>query len=105
MIELRLTYKEAATRVADMIEAILLSDGWEQHSRNLSDSTFMEAREPVRHIFDTYEGREGNACLGVMETMIIEEMRLGGPHFAANPVTIDAIVARIARHPNVRLER
>lgn len=105
MIELRLTYTEAATRVADVIEAILLSDGWEQHSRNLSGSTFMEAREPVRHIFDTYEGREGEEWLGVMETMIIEEMRLGGPHFAANPATIDAVVAKIARHPNVRLER
>jgi len=105
MIELRLTYTEAAKRVADVIDTILLSDEWEQHSRILSGSTFMEARETVRHVFDAYEGREGEEWLGVMETMIIDEMRLCGPPFAANPATIDAIVARIARHPNVRLER
>lgn len=105
MIESRLTYTEAAARVADVIEAILLSDGWEQHSRNLSGSTFMEAREPVRHIFDVYEGHEGKEWLGVMETMIVDEMRLSGPHFAANPATINAVVARIARHPDVRLDR
>jgi hypothetical protein len=52
MIELRLKCAEAATRVADLIEAIVLSDGWQQHCRKLSALTFMEAREPVRHIFD-----------------------------------------------------
>jgi hypothetical protein len=105
MIELRIKYAEAATRVADVIEAIVQSDGWEQHCRTLSASTFTKAREPVHHIFDAYEGCEGEQWLGVMETMVIDEMRLSGPRFAANSVTIDAIVTRIACHPNVRLER
>jgi hypothetical protein len=104
MIEFRLTYAETAARVADVIGAILLSEGWGQQSHRLSDATFVEAREPVRHIFDAYEGREGEEWLGVLETMVIEEMRLSGPSFAATPSTINAIVVRIGSHPNVRLE-
>lgn len=105
MIEFRLTYTDAATRVAGVIEAIISSDAWERLSPKLPDLTFMEAREPVRHIFDAYEGGEGENWLGVMENMVIEEMRLSGPRFAANSSTVDAVLARIASHPNVRLER
>ncbi|WP_380787395.1 hypothetical protein [Sphingomonas sp. R86521] len=104
-MELRLSYAEAAARVADVIEAIVLTDAWEQHCRNLSASTFLEAREPGRQIFDAYEGREGEEWLGVLETMVIDEMRLNGPRFAANSAAIDAVVARLVGHPNVRLTR
>lgn len=103
MIKFRLTYTDAATRVAEVIEAVLSSDAWERYSRKLPDLTFMEAREPFRHIFGAYEGGEGEEWLGVMENMVIDEMRLNGPCFAANPATIDAIVVRMASHPNVRL--
>lgn len=99
-----LTYAGAAARVAEVIHAILSSDEWERYSGALPDLTFMEAREPFRHIFDAYEGGEGTEWLGVMENMVIEEMRLNGSRFAANPATIDTIVARMGSHPNVRLE-
>lgn len=95
MIKYHLTYTEAATRVADVIEAILSSDAWKRYSRKLPDLTFMEAREPFRQIFDAYAGGEGEEWLGVMEHMVIEEMRLTGLRFAANPATIDAIPVRM----------
>ena len=104
MIEFRLTYTDAATRVAEVIEAILSSDAWQRHFRKLPNLTFMEAREAVRHIFDAYEGGQGQHWLGVLETMVIEDMRTSGPRFAANPSTVDAIVAKIASHPNVQSE-
>lgn len=105
MTEFRLAYTEAATRVDEVIEAILTSDAWERYYRKLPDLTFMEAREPVLHIFEAYEGGKGDDWLGVLENMVVEEMRLSGPRFAANSSTVDAIVARIGNHPNVRLER
>jgi len=104
MIRYHLTYAAAAARAAEVIEAILSSDAWQRYSRVLPDFTFMEAREPFRHIFDADENGEGDGWLGVMETMIVDEMRLNGPRFAANPATIDAIVARMGSHPNVQLE-
>lgn len=104
MITYQLTYVEAATRVAEVIEAILSSDAWNRYSRKLPDLSFMEAREPFRHIFDAYEGGEGEEWLGVMENMVIDEMRLNARCFATNPATIDAIVVRMGSHPNVRLE-
>jgi hypothetical protein len=102
MIELRVTYAKAAARVAQVIKAILASHEWEQYSHTLSGLDFMNAREPFRQFFDVYEGEE---WLGIMENVVVEEMRLRGPSFAADPATIDAIVARMERHPNVRLER
>lgn len=105
MIRFRLTYTEVATRVAEIVDAILSSDAWDRFSQKLPDLTFIEAREPVRHIFAAYEGGEGEDWLGVMENVVIDEMRLSGRRFAANPAIIDAIVARIGSHPNVCLER
>ena len=105
MIEYHLTLANAASRVAEVIGAILSSQEWARYSRELTSLTFMDAREPFRRFFDAYEGGDEVEWLGIMENMVIEEMRLQGPGFTADPLTIDAIVARMERHPNVRLQR
>jgi len=105
MIEYHLTLANAVPRVAEVISAILSSQEWALHSREISASTFMDAREPFRRFFDAYEGSDCEEWLGIMENMVIEEMRLRGTAFTADPLTVDAIVARMERHPNVRLER
>jgi hypothetical protein len=105
MIEYHLTYEDAATRVVEVIGSIISSQEWTEHSHELSRLTFSEAREPFRRFFDAYEGGDGIEWLGIMENGVIEEMLLRGVAFTADPVTIEAVVARMERHPNVRLER
>lgn len=104
MIGYRLTRTAVATRIVEVVEAILASPEWTRLSYTLSDLTLIEALTPFRRFFDFYEGREGAEWLGIMETMVVEEMRLRGPTFSVGPVTTDAIIARMARHPNVRFE-
>ncbi len=105
MLEYHLTHENAASRIAEVIGAILSSQEWKRYRRELSSLTFMEAREPFRQFFDAYEDGDGVEWIGIMENMVIEEMRLRGTDFTADPVTVDAIVARMESHPNVRLER
>ena len=105
MTEYHLAFADAATRVSEVIDAILSSKEWGQYRQKLSGLNFVNAREPFRRFFDAYEEADGMEWLGIMENMVIEEMRLQGAGFNADPLTIESILARIERHPNVCLER
>ncbi|RYG88227.1 MAG: hypothetical protein EON59_05080 [Alphaproteobacteria bacterium] len=105
MLEIHIPYASAAERVGDVVRSVLASEQWGRYSRELPTLSFDEAREPFKQFFDIYEAHAGEEWLGVMENMVIEQMREQGPSFLADPATIDAILIRIERHPNVRLDR
>ncbi len=105
MVDIHLHREVAVARLTEVLEPILSSEEWRRYSREIETMPFIDAFELFRRFFDVYEGGAGEAWLGIMENMVVEEMRLRGEVFAADPATIEAIVMRIERHPNVSLER
>jgi hypothetical protein len=105
MMKFPVALTDATTRLADVISTIMASPEWSLNSRNLSTLGFDEMRDLFQGFFDAYEGGPGEDWLGIMEWATIEEMRLRGPAFNADPAIVSAIASRMENNPNVRLER
>lgn len=104
-MKFRLIRADAVARVTEVVEAITASEEWARYSGLLAGSDWMETRERFRQFFDVYEGVAGTEWLGIMESAVVEEMRLRGGELAVDPKTIDRIVARMSGHPNIELLR
>jgi hypothetical protein len=100
-----LTYSSAANRIADVLRAIMASEEWRCYSSALPRSDWADGREPFRRFFDAYEETEGTDWLGVMEWAVLEQMKATGSDLTVSRETVDEVIARMGRHPDIRLTR
>ena len=104
-MKIRVTYFQVSARVGEVLQAILSSEEWARDASALPSSDYMDGRKTFLRLFDVYEGRDGEEWLGIMEWAVLEEMRTSGAALVANESTVNRIVDRFERHPDIDLER
>jgi hypothetical protein len=103
MSKVKVTRAIATKRAADLVNAVANAPEWRSLSPAAVSLTFMDVREPLRHIFDVYEGHDGEEWLGILEWATIEEARYRGEAFEANSAVVSGIIERMQGHPDVEL--
>lgn len=101
----RLSYSDVNARTSAVLEAIVTSKEWGRRARTFSSLDWIDAREAFRHVFDAYEGHDGEVWLGILEWAFIEEMRSRGSDLTADAATVDRIIARLAGRSDTELTR
>lgn len=103
MLKFCLTRAAGVARVTELLQAIIASDEWDRYSATVAEMDWMDGREAFRQFFDAYDDAPGNEWLGITEWAVTEEMRSLGSAMTFDTATIDRIVTRISRHPNIEM--
>ena len=103
MTKIHVTRANATKRALDLVNVVANAPEWLSLSPAATSLTFMDVRDPLRHIFDVYEGHNGEEWLGILEWATIEEARYRGETFQGNPAVVSGIVERMQGHPDVKM--